>query len=219
MIRDGASIFIETGEGKVLSSLIRKIDKSVKVLHYSEAVSYTHLDYHRDFCSYERSSDRLPDVRKFDSGVRSAGQPFGNGAEGACQPDHYFPRHYSCLSDDGGQVPASADDYDSGNRKMCIRDRAYSTDRFLRKADFYKRIFDMQMRRKLIMADFKRRFKDLLGFGGNESVAYDDSAEDDFDYSDYDETEDTAAEEEEDAFVSSTRYSARNASGTSSRCV
>ena len=26
------------------------------------------------------------------------------------------------------------------------------------------------------MADFKRRFKDLLGFGGNESVAYDDSA-------------------------------------------
>lgn len=35
------------------------------------------------------------------------------------------------------------------------------------------------------MADFKRRFKDLLGFGGNESVAYDDSAEDDFDYSDY----------------------------------
>jgi len=69
------------------------------------------------------------------------------------------------------------------------------------------------------MADFKRRFKDLLGFGGNESVAYDDSAEDDFDYSDYDETEDTAAAEEEDAFVSSARYSARNASGTSSSNV
>ena len=75
------------------------------------------------------------------------------------------------------------------------------------------------MRRKLIMADFKRRFKDLLGFGGNESVAYDDSAEDDFDYSDYDETEDTAAEEEEDAYVSSAHYSARNASGTSSSNV
>lgn len=69
------------------------------------------------------------------------------------------------------------------------------------------------------MADFKRRFKDLLGFGGNESVAYDDSAEDDFDYSDYDETEDTAEEEEEDAYVSSAHYSARNASGTSSSNV
>ncbi len=32
------------------------------------------------------------------------------------------------------------------------------------------------------MADFKRRFKDLLGFGGNESVAYDDyDADDDYD--------------------------------------
>lgn len=39
MIRDGASIFIETGEGKVLSGLIRKIDKSVKVLHYSEVLA------------------------------------------------------------------------------------------------------------------------------------------------------------------------------------
>ena len=47
------------------------------------------------------------------------------------------------------------------------------------------------------MADFKRRFKDLLGFGGNESVAYDDSADEDFDYSDYDETEDFKQEEEE----------------------
>lgn len=39
MIRDGASVFIETGEGKVLSGLIRKIDKSVKVLHYSEVLA------------------------------------------------------------------------------------------------------------------------------------------------------------------------------------
>ena len=39
MIRDGASVFIETGEGKVLSGLIRKINKSVKVLHYSEVLA------------------------------------------------------------------------------------------------------------------------------------------------------------------------------------
>lgn len=54
------------------------------------------------------------------------------------------------------------------------------------------------------MADFKRRFKDLLGFGGNESVAYDDSAEDEYDYSDYDETEDGMEEEaEEDPYEAS----------------
>ena len=66
------------------------------------------------------------------------------------------------------------------------------------------------------MADFKRRFKDLLGFGGNESVAYDDSADEDFDYSDYDETEDFKQEEEqEDTYVSSARYSSRNTTSAS----
>ena len=62
------------------------------------------------------------------------------------------------------------------------------------------------------MADFKRRFKDLLGFGGNESVAYDDSAEDDFDYSDYDETEDTAASSRAEG----ARVSGASRGGTSS---
>lgn len=38
MIRDGASVFIEVGEGKVLSGLIRKISKEVKVLHYTEVL-------------------------------------------------------------------------------------------------------------------------------------------------------------------------------------
>ena len=66
------------------------------------------------------------------------------------------------------------------------------------------------------MADFKRRFKDLLGFGGNESVAYDDSADEDFDQSDYDETEDFKQEEEqEDTYVSSARYSSRNTTSAS----
>ncbi|MFR1517983.1 MAG: cell division protein SepF [Clostridia bacterium] len=66
------------------------------------------------------------------------------------------------------------------------------------------------------MADFKRRFKDLLGFGGNESVAYDDSAEEDYDYSDYDETEDlTEDEAPEDTYVSSERYSSRAAASAS----
>lgn len=69
------------------------------------------------------------------------------------------------------------------------------------------------------MADFKRRFKDLLGFGGNESVAYDDAAddEDEFDYSDYDETEETV-DEEEDAgytYASSSRYAAKSAASSS----
>lgn len=76
------------------------------------------------------------------------------------------------------------------------------------------------MRRNLRMADFKRRFKDLLGFGGNESVAYDDSAEDDYDYSDYEETEDFREEEEpEDTYVSSARYTARASAGASSSSV
>ncbi len=67
------------------------------------------------------------------------------------------------------------------------------------------------------MADFKRRFKDLLGFGGNESVAYDDSAEDEYDYSDYDETEDGMEEEaEEDPYEASARYSSRTAASASS---
>jgi len=39
MIRDGAAVFIETGEGKVLSGLIRKISKEVKVLHYTEVLA------------------------------------------------------------------------------------------------------------------------------------------------------------------------------------
>ncbi len=38
MVRDGASVFIEVGEGKVLSGLIRKINKEVKVLHYTEVL-------------------------------------------------------------------------------------------------------------------------------------------------------------------------------------
>ncbi len=39
MIRAGASVFIEAGEGKVLSGLIRKIDKNVRVLHYTEVLA------------------------------------------------------------------------------------------------------------------------------------------------------------------------------------
>ncbi len=59
------------------------------------------------------------------------------------------------------------------------------------------------------MADFKRRFKDLLGFGGNESVAYDDYAEDDYDYSDYNDTQDTVDEENTEDSYSSYSYSSR----------
>lgn len=39
MIRNGTSLFIETGEGKVLSGLIRKINKEVRVLHYTEVLA------------------------------------------------------------------------------------------------------------------------------------------------------------------------------------
>lgn len=38
MIADGASTFIEVGEGKVLSGLIKKISKEVQVLHYTEVL-------------------------------------------------------------------------------------------------------------------------------------------------------------------------------------
>lgn len=52
------------------------------------------------------------------------------------------------------------------------------------------------------MADFKKRFKDLLGFTSTESVAY-DTTDDTYDYSDYDETDDFATDETSDEFVSS----------------
>lgn len=39
MIDEGVTVFIETGEGKVLSGLIRKINKEVKVLHYTEVIA------------------------------------------------------------------------------------------------------------------------------------------------------------------------------------
>lgn len=39
MIQDGASVFIETGAGKVLSGLIKKISKEVQVLHYTEVLA------------------------------------------------------------------------------------------------------------------------------------------------------------------------------------
>ena len=70
------------------------------------------------------------------------------------------------------------------------------------------------------MADFKRRFKDLLGLGGNESVAYDDYAADDDDYDNYynresteDYDDDEAREEMDD---SAPRYSEKAASRQSS---
>ncbi len=54
------------------------------------------------------------------------------------------------------------------------------------------------------MADFKKRFKDFLGFTSNESVAYDDT-DDMYDYSEYDEeTSDFVENEvEEDDFITS----------------
>lgn len=91
--------------------------------------------------------------------------------------------------------------------------------------DFYKRFLKVQMiRRNLIMADFKRRFKDLLGFGGNESVAYDYSADDDYDtYYDQESNEEYADEDTRDAqdfqddmSSAAPRYSARAASNQSS---
>lgn len=58
------------------------------------------------------------------------------------------------------------------------------------------------------MADFKKRFKDLLGFSGSESVAYDETADDAYDYSDYETTEDYMEEEDyaDDTFESSSAY-------------
>lgn len=39
MIEDGAAVFIETGEGKVLSGLIKKINKDVRVFHYTDVIA------------------------------------------------------------------------------------------------------------------------------------------------------------------------------------
>lgn len=68
------------------------------------------------------------------------------------------------------------------------------------------------------MADFKNRVKSFLGFGANESVAYDVS-DDSYDYSDYDETENANEEAFDDFSISnySTRASASDASNYRSK--
>lgn len=60
------------------------------------------------------------------------------------------------------------------------------------------------------MADFKKRFKDLLGFNVNESVAYDDTNDDEYDYSDYETNEEYFDEEDYDEEESSSNYTSSN---------
>lgn len=64
------------------------------------------------------------------------------------------------------------------------------------------------------MADFKKRFKDLLGFTSTESVAYDET-DDMYDYSDYDETADFIEDEIDEEFIPS-NYSAKASAGSAS---